>query len=1099
MKSALCVLLLLSGALFAGTEKQCAVLVWEKNRSAAENILADLRKCGEKAIPVSVSDETKIFACDILILPDAEETPLSPWQGVIPRFLSKGGHLITDGHPERTFEEKNGRWTEAPAWIIPLAGTAHCVADFASFNYKGIFDNHGMLTLKQDDASGNAVKFGTVGLEGISRVSGRSLHKCQWRLTDGSSPGKVEFHDCTDVSPLVVTDSSGKVAAQHTAMVRHWCDFFPGSTIICADIAATLSHDKSLKLLYTSRGADYLKYLIELCRSRLPSDPSPEYYSGLKRLKKSITNMKDLYTEAIYLQRDLVFHSENNRLQKLPAGEAEIRKISEEFRTLEAEALTLSSAFAKFRFNRFPFAVKRKEKLISESEALSVRFNTFLKEGKKLVSTLSKASGSSFSMPEKYAEKGVVDVKYSCADYHPVSWFTAPPLFVEYENGRAIASTGVRGCCLTNYSTPATYNLPTPEHLRKDESAKEVYRSYVKETGLDKFTSHEINSTVLPETLCRKVLEKDTPYVADLRKGTLVPSKNPGDVRQHFSGYGIISSATDSPEFRGLIEFMAKRTAGLPGIHTRSITHEGMALGGYSEYGFAQYRKYLAKVHGNIAALNRKWGSDYTSFAQIRPPIAYPSSKTEQANMYDWISFRSEAFLNFMKMVSEIYRKADPGCRLTGCINQVSPLDGVEFYRYNQYLDFAASHNTPTYHAWYQIGLGRRGQLADNNEPKWISTPGPWRGGGTENEYQKSQRYAMYYYASQGMGQFAPYEWRVGGTPLRMGEYDGTLNLTGTEIKHFIQNKTRWERLLGAGIPRDNSKTGLYWSFVTKSQAKGGLVDTPLDQSLFCQYFRLFDRWNELLDSSLIQYEMITRDKLSEDISRLNTLIVPQAAYLEPETVKRLLNFARSGKTLVLEGLCGSYDPYKNDDGQLFDVCGMVPVGKKNGTLQDGTNAPALLTVEEFGPPYLSYEMMEAGKSRVLVRYRDGSPAAVAVPYGKGEIIYCGFSAGGFSEAKSPTVQAVLRKPLDDRFVFSADPAARLFTWEGENGIRFIFVLNFSDEWKSVPLKFAGRIIEACDIESGSKLNFRTDNGKSEAVVPVFPAGGRVIAVKCTK
>jgi hypothetical protein len=244
---------------------------------------------------------------------------------------------------------------------------------------------------------------------------------------------------------------------------------------------------------------------------------------------------------------------------------------------------------------------------------------------------------------------------------------------------------------------------------------------------------------------------------------------------------------------------------------------------------------------------------------------------------------------------------------------------------------------------------------------------------------------------------------------------------------------------------------------------------------------------------------MINRDKVAEDMSHLNTLIVPQAAYLEPGAVDRMLKFAESGKTLILEGLCGIYDPYRNEDGRLFDSCGVVPVEKKSGFLQDGTVAPSLLTVEKFGPPWFSYEIMEQDKTRILARYRDGSPAAVAVRYGKGEIICCGFSVGGFMQEKSPVLPAILQRPLADRFAVSSDPAVRLFTWQGENGFRYVVVLNFSDEWKSVPVSFADRVTEAYDIESGSRLNLRTSGGKSETTVPVFPAGGRAIAVKCVK
>ncbi len=244
-------------------------------------------------------------------------------------------------------------------------------------------------------------------------------------------------------------------------------------------------------------------------------------------------------------------------------------------------------------------------------------------------------------------------------------------------------------------------------------------------------------------------------------------------------------------------------------------------MGGYSEYGFAKYREFLKERHKTIENLNKAWGSSWNSFDEIKPLHKFQQTPEEYANNFDWVEFRNREFNRFIKNISDTYRKYDKNHQLTACINQVTPLEGLEFYEFNRYIDFAASHNTPTSRPWYQIGLARRGQRTDNNEPKWISGSAPWNISNSEDELQKCQRYNMLYYAVQGMSQFAPYEWRHGSA--RFAELDGMLYLAGAEFKEFIRWKNKWQNLMGAVAPKDCARTGLYWSFVTKSLGRAAL------------------------------------------------------------------------------------------------------------------------------------------------------------------------------------------------------------------------------------------------------------------------------------
>ena len=113
--------------------------------------------------------------------------------------------------------------------------------------------------------------------------------------------------------------------------------------------------------------------------------------------------------------------------------------------------------------------------------------------------------------------------------------------------------------------------------------------------------------------------------------------------------------------------------------------------------------------------------------------------------------------------------------------------------------------------------------------------------------------------------------------------------------------------------------------------------------------------------------------------------------------------------------------------------------------------------------------------------------------YGKGKVICTGFSLTGVTEEK--VVKKSLEKSLHNREAHSDDAGVRIFPWKGQNGFLYLAVLNRSGNWRSASVTLAGAVQEAYDIETGVRLNHK----ESEINVPLFPAGGRMIAVRIGK
>ena len=1041
----------------------CGVLSWSRNAGKAKFVLDRLKKLGEQA---ELADENSdLSKYEVLFVPGAKEVPLN-LRFRLPALLCAGHHVIFDGWPEITYDGAR----KAPEWGELLPGVTHCVKDTAwTYKRRGV---QKQIVLK----AGKHPVFNGMVLKTPGQVTGRTMNKCQWRLTSNHSTGMVEYHDCMDFTPVEICTKNGKTLGQQTAGVRHFCRFFPGATVLCADFQGK----PGTSLLYGPHSGEYLSFLLDTVRSELPDQPTERYLRSLFALQKAVTEMKLDYVKAVYLSRDLAFHTENNRL----LGKQGVEFSLKAFQTLEQKVIDLTSGFSKLRFNRMDFAVARKEKLVRECEKTVHALNQYIAAGEAtLKKLLAENDGRRYTVPEN----GIVDIKLSYADYTPLSWGGAPG-FVEYENGRRIAELGIDGSCGPNYAARGTFRPVTDKVLEQDRHTQKVFAKYAEETGLRKFTAHELPTHMTPLSLLEKY--DDTPYIPDMKRGTLRRAKNARENHSaRLSGAGIISSAAHSPEFEAILEFMAKRSADQKGVHTRSITLEGMQMGGYSEYGFSRYRDFLKGRYASIAKLNLTWGTKYRSFDEIRPPAKFPVTQSEYANNYEWIEFRSKELLRFYRHVSEVYRKFDGRHPLTGCINQASPLDAIEFYELNRYFDFAGSHNTPTSSAWYQIGLSRKGQRADNNEPKWISFSAPWNKSNAENEVQLCQRYKMIYAAAQGMTQFAPFEWLHG--QQRFGEKTGYLYFAGAEFKGFADWKKKWQKVTGATAPKDHAETGIYWSFVTKSQTRGGVVDAERSKSLFRQYFAVLDNWNALLDDFQLPYEMVTRGKVkANEISHLKTLIVPQASFLEPEVMEKFLAFAENGGELILEGQVGHFDQYKREDDRIFETLGVVQLPEKAGKLSDGTPVQALTDAEEISPAFLSFEMIEPGKASVLKRYPGSSPAAVALPYGKGRVVCTGFSLAGTTPRR--LAREFLKNCLARRPAVSSAAGIRIFPWKSRNGFLYVFVLNYSGEWRTVSVKTRGMIAEAYDAESGVPLNRKSDT----VMVPLFPAGARILALR---
>lgn len=97
-----------------------------------------------------------------------------------------------------------------------------------------------------------------------------------------------------------------------------------------------------------------------------------------------------------------------------------------------------------------------------------------------------------------------------------------------------------------------------------------------------------------------------------------------------------------------------------PALHSICLSNEPVYNEGWKDPArLGLWHEYLRRIHGNIAALNTVWGTDYASFEDI-PEIA-PSFREPAARMYDAVRFNQGRFSGWHKGMVDIIHAMSPG------------------------------------------------------------------------------------------------------------------------------------------------------------------------------------------------------------------------------------------------------------------------------------------------------------------------------------------------------------------------------------------------------------------------------------------------------
>lgn len=456
------------------------------------------------------------------------------------------------------------------------------------------------------------------------------------------------------------------------------------------------------------------------------------------------------------------------------------------------------------------------------------------------------------------------------------------------------------------------------------------------------------------------------------------------------------------------------------------------------------FQQYLKEQYKTIGELNRHWGTDWKDFSEIALPVRKPETPADHARWEHWRKLREKTFEKFYSDYYNIVRKQNRdidifGLVSTGSLN--SPLYGVNFYEVTKYQDINGMDGTA-------VGPEKEWLFQDLTTKRSLTAE--W-GGLYQPQPLTYVNGKLLEELTGGALGFNLWLWQFGNGEADYVDYTGLPKAYGSLARMTIRDARKFEHIILDGR-RADPEIGILFSQTTRAhdQAwgwRGENTFSPHVQAVINSYSYFLSHGR---NARAVAEEML----LDGNLPPVKVLVVSQADYLSLDVQKKLLEFARAGGRLIIEGRAGRFDNFGMPSDFLFQSLGVVPAFVRAQTVSLGGKTFPLSPDDPVFSP--------SGKSTVLASFGKG-PAAAVFPYGKGLVTVIGLNAG---LKKSPVFQPLMKEILartgvPDRFIVS-DPNVLLREWNyGPD--TYLMLTSRRPNWETFPVNV--KIRGKCTVE----------------------------------
>lgn len=322
----------------------------------------------------------------------------------------------------------------------------------------------------------------------------------------------------------------------------------------------------------------------------------------------------------------------------------------------------------------------------------------------------------------------------------------------------------------------------------------------------------------------------------------------------------------------------------------------------FSDHSLGGMREWLKQRYGTLAALNREWGTEFSSWDLVMPMTTNEIMKRPGDNFAPWADHKDwmdESFSRALKMGTDAVHSVDPDAYVGLGGGQMPGWGGYDYSRIAQSLTAIEPYDIGNnieiirslnprmavvttgfargpkekHRVWYELLHGNRGLIIWDEKFEYVSKDGTTGPRGQEAE---------------------PYY-----TQLRSG------------IASLIMASARQSDPIAIHYSQASMRTE--WMLAQRPKGEAWASRSSSSERRDSEFLRLRESFCRLIEDLGLQYNFVAYDQIEQGelLKRgYRVLILPRSSSLSAAEAKAIREFVEQGGTLLAEGEPGTFDEH---------------------------------------------------------------------------------------------------------------------------------------------------------------------------------------------
>ncbi|MBR4220192.1 MAG: beta-galactosidase [Victivallales bacterium] len=422
----------------------------------------------------------------------------------------------------------------------------------------------------------------------------------------------------------------------------------------------------------------------------------------------------------------------------------------------------------------------------------------------------------------------------------------------------------------------------------------------------------------------------------------------------------------------------------------------------------AKYRQWLQKHYKSLEALNRQWGTAFTSWEEIHPARSDDvRGKANYAPFVDFRTFMTDVWIDVCRLVSDTYRSVQPGVPI-GHTNTfgITPFCGNDYWKlatqagFGWQQEYSEAIKITAHKAIFEIWRS----FTPEDYPNY-----GWLGYNHSKEAADYECWWLAFHRSRGVSYFAinsldmdrMTSWALSHPTLAHTGFGDAVAASAADLRNGL-GKLLME------YKRERPQVALLYSHPSALVAWcESTTDLPepkegADADSYGSYFRSAFNFRQHIDNLQLDADYVAKEQIlaGDGLKGRKILFLPFTVAFDRALEAPLLKFVEDGGILIADIRALRTDehgtPFPLDDNQpLLKLFGVKRTPETTVTYKQSTvtikDLESRIDLQNAKLSCMDWETITAAGAEPWATHANGTPAIFTRNYGKGITCYLNF------------------------------------------------------------------------------------------------------------